>query len=240
MAELSGLDESTDPKKGAGICAKTGEFVLEVLKPLLWSVEEPNLYTLKLSLYDKEGEGQCLLEERSLQVGLRSIAFDPKKGFWLNGERVKLNGVCVHHDGGSVGAAVPIAIWERRFRKLKDMGVNSIRCSHNPPDPAFLDLCDREGFLVMDEAFDEWRITKGKAGGANTHESQGYSRFFEENYEWDLKSMLYRDRNHPSIILWSIGNEIPEQVVEDGWKTAARLKAICKATDPTRKIHSSQ
>lgn len=236
MAELSGLDESTDPKKGAGICAKTGEFVLEVLKPLLWSVEEPNLYTLKLSLYDKAGEGQCLLEERSLQVGLRSIAFDPKKGFWLNGERVKLNGVCVHHDGGSVGAAVPIAIWERRFKKLKDMGVNSIRCSHNPPDSAFLDLCDREGFLVMDEAFDEWRITKGKAGGANTHESQGYSRFFEENYEWDLKSMLYRDRNHPSIILWSIGNEIPEQVVEDGWKTAARLKAICKAIDPTRKI----
>ena len=103
----------------------------------------------------------------------------------------------MHHDGGCVGAAVPPEIWRRRLEKLKDMGVNSVRCSHNPPDEALLDLCDELGFYVMDEAFDEWRLMKAKEIGSNTHESHGYSMYFDACHEWDLKTMLYRDRNHP-------------------------------------------
>lgn len=106
-----------------------------------------------------------------------------------------------------MGAAVPLQIWKRRLEKLKEMGANSIRMSHNPPDPGLLELCDEMGFLVMDEAFDEWKILKGKELGSNTHESRGYSEWFAQCHEEDLKAMLYRDRNHPSVVIWSIGNE---------------------------------
>ncbi|MFR3258444.1 MAG: glycoside hydrolase family 2 TIM barrel-domain containing protein [Lachnospiraceae bacterium] len=116
------------------------------------------------------------------------------------------------------------------------MGVNSVRCSHNPPDEALLDLCDELGFYVMDEAFDEWRLMKAKEIGSNTHESHGYSMYFDACHEWDLKTMLYRDRNHPGIVLWSIGNEIPEEVVVGGEELAVELSGYCHTIDPTRKV----
>lgn len=215
-----------------GLCTSTTEFTFPVKNPMLWSPETPILYKLELSLL----RGKELLETRVEQIGFRSAEFDNRKGFLLNGEQVKLNGVCLHHDGGCVGAAVPPAVWERRLMKLKDMGVNAIRCSHNPPDVALLDLCDRLGFLVMDEAFDEWALMKSKEVGANTHESHGYSMYFDECHEWDIKTMLYRDRNHTSIVLWSIGNEIPEETVEGGEKLAIELREYCHTIDPSRRI----
>lgn len=214
-----------DRAAGFQICA-----ALENVR--FWDTEHPVLYELTLSLM-KAG---VLLDQKTWRIGVRTAEFDAKRGFLLNGKQVKLNGVCLHHDGGCVGAAVPLKIWERRLIKLKDMGCNSIRFSHNPPDPGLLTLCDTMGFLVMDEAFDEWKITKRKEWGSNTHESLGYSKWFDECGEADLRAMLLRDRNHPCIVLWSIGNEVPEQLAEDGDQLAARLKEIVRSLDPTRKI----
>jgi len=214
------------------VWTNTCTFEMSVDKPCLWSPKTPDLYRLQLSLW----QGEECLEIREEKIGIREIAFHHNKGFLLNGKQVKINGVCLHHDGGCVGAAVPKAIWERRLRKLKDMGVNSIRCAHNPPDTVLLDLCDELGIMVMDEAFDEWEHMKLKETGTNTHGSYGYSMYFKECHEWDLKTMLYRDRNHPSIILWSIGNEVPEQVVAGGEFIVRRLKDICHVIDPSRCI----
>ena len=208
------------------------EIMMPVKNPVRWTVEKPVLYQVVVSLYEED----CLIEKRIEPVGFRTASFDANRGFLLNGEQVKLNGVCLHHDGGSVGAAVPPAIWKRRLEKLKNMGVNSIRCSHNPPDVALLALCDQMGFLVMDEAFDEWEQMKDKAAGTNTHESHGYSAYFKQCHEWDMKTMLYRDRNHPSIILWSIGNEVPEQNLPGGEELVKELRDICHTIDPTRRI----
>lgn len=200
--------------------------------PALWEMESPVLYDVDTRVY-ADGE---LQDEVHTQIGIRSAEFHKDRGFLLNGRQVKLNGVCVHHDGGCVGAAVPSQIWERRLTKLKAMGVNAIRMSHNPPDTQLLDLCDRMGFLVMDEAFDEWHILKGKELGSNTHESRGYSDWFDTCHEEDLRCMLLRDRNHPSIILWSIGNEVPDQMDADGYLTARKLKGLCKSLDPQRAV----
>ncbi|MDE5932207.1 MAG: beta galactosidase jelly roll domain-containing protein, partial [Lachnospiraceae bacterium] len=206
------------------------EFVIDA--PMLWAPEHPSLYEVVTKLYRED----VLLDEVHTNFGIRHAVFDKEKGFLLNGEQCKLNGVCIHHDGGCVGAAVPPEIWERRLRKLKEMGVNAIRMSHNPPDPALLELCDREGFLVMDEAFDEWKILKGKEFGSNTHESRGYSEWFEQCHENDLRAMLLRDRNHPCIVIWSIGNEVPDQQHPQGYLTARHLKEICRELDPDRVI----
>jgi beta-galactosidase len=204
----------------------------EISSPVLWDVENPALYKIVTKVY----ANGLLQDEVHTMTGFRSTRFDSKQGFLLNGVRVKLNGVCIHHDGGCVGAAVHPQIWERRLEKLIEMGVNAVRMSHNPPDPALLDLCDRMGLMVMDEAFDEWRILKGKELGSNTHESRGYSEWFDSCHEEDLQAMLLRDRNHPSIIIWSIGNEVPEQTVPEGYLTANHLKGICKELDPERAV----
>ncbi|MDO4292915.1 MAG: glycoside hydrolase family 2 TIM barrel-domain containing protein [Eubacteriales bacterium] len=201
-------------------------------KPVLWDTEHPSLYRVITRVYQ---DGRLQDQEETL-TGLRSAVFCPEQGFLLNGVRTKLNGVCIHHDGGCVGAAVPPAVWERRLEKLREMGVNAVRMSHNPPDPALLDLCDRMGFLVMDEAFDEWRILKGKELGSNTHESRGYSEWFDQCHEEDLRGMLLRDRNHPCVVIWSIGNEVPDQTDPMGCQTARRLKAICRELDGTRAV----
>ena len=206
------------------------DFLLE--SPVLWDTENPALYKAVTKIY-KDG---LLLDEVCTVTGFRNVRFDSTQGFLLNGVRVKLNGVCVHHDGGCAGAAVHPQIWERRLEKLKAMGVNAVRMSHNPPDPALLDLCDRMGLMVMDEAFDEWRIMKGKELGSNTHESRGYSEWFDSCHEEDMRLMLLRDRNHPSIIIWSIGNEVPDQTVPEGYLTARHLKNICKELDPERLV----
>ena len=155
--------------------------------------------------------GIDVIDEYQTPFGVRSIKFDPDKGFFLNGVSTKLKGVCLHHDGGSVGAAVPEKIWKIRLEKLKAAGCNAIRTSHNPVAPEFLDLCDQMGFMVLAEAFDEWEYNKCKwIKGWNLGKPglDGYGDNFEQWSEKDLSGMVIRDINHPSIILWSIGNEL--------------------------------
>ncbi len=178
-----------------------------VSNPALWDVDNPNLYTLKAAL-SIDGKPADTLET---PFGVRWFRFDPNEGFFLNGRNLKLKGVCLHHDAGPVGAAVPEKMWVRRLKALKEIGCNAIRCSHNPPAPEFLDLCDRMGFLVMDEAFDEFTPTKNKwVKGRNVGvpSRDGYGQVFEKWSIRDIQDMVRRDRNHPSIIMWSIGNEI--------------------------------
>ena len=185
----------------------SGEMLLTVPNARLWGPDDPYLYTLKCNaIVDRLG-----IDEVTIPVGIRTFRFDGDKGFFLNGENMKLKGVCVHHDGGALGAAVPKAVWERRLRKFKAAGCNALRTAHNPPDPLLLDLCDELGFLVMDEAFDEWEGVKNKWWqGHNVYPPKrfGYGEDFPQWYRADLEGMVRRDRNHPSIILWSIGNEI--------------------------------
>ncbi|MBR3741633.1 MAG: DUF4982 domain-containing protein [Clostridia bacterium] len=184
-----------------------GTVELTVENPRLWSPDSPYLYTL---------EGQALLSGEAkdtvrIPFGIRTFRFDPDLGFFLNGENMKLKGVCVHHDAGCLGAAVPKNVWERRLRKFKEAGCNALRTAHNPPDPDLLDACDELGLLVMDEAFDEWEGTKNKWWqGHNVYPPKhyGYAEDFPQWHVADLTSMVKRDRNHPSIVLWSIGNEI--------------------------------
>ncbi len=180
---------------------------LTVQQAKLWSPDTPTLYKLLGRIYHK-GE---LVEEMALNFGFRDIRFDPKEGFFLNGVNTKFRGVCLHHDGGVLGAAVAPEVWRRRLEKLKAVGCNAIRCSHNPPAADFLDLCDEMGFLVMDEAFDEWEGIKNKWWqGHNVYPPKlyGYGEDFPQWHKADLQEMVLRDRNHPSIVLWSIGNEI--------------------------------
>lgn len=176
--------------------------------PRLWSPDTPYLYLMRTYYAINGGEPYLVQQER---VGIRSIRFDSEQGFFLNGSMTHLKGVCIHHDGGCLGAAMTAEVWQRRLEALKDCGCNAIRCSHNPHMPELYDLCDIMGFLVMDEAFDEWENAKNKwSVGHNVYppKHQGYYEDFPQWYEADLRSMVRRDRNHPSVILWSIGNEI--------------------------------
>lgn len=180
---------------------------LKVKKPRRWNLDAPYLYTLKTELLC---DGKRI-DGSSTNVGLRTLKFDANKGFALNGEWMKVKGVCLHHDAGVLGAVVPPEVWERRLRNLKEIGVNAIRMSHNPQAPVLYDLCDRMGFLVMDEASDEWEFPKRKwIKGWNAGEPSydGSFDFFEEWIERDVTDMVRRDRNHPCIFLWSIGNEV--------------------------------
>lgn len=175
--------------------------------PALWSPAAPNMYSVASRLR----VGQSIVDAVETPFGIRSAAFDAGKGFLLNGVKTVLKGVCLHHDAGALGAVVPERVWERRLRILKEAGCNAIRTSHNPPAPELLDLCDRMGFLVMDEAFDEWARPKKKwieGWNAGQPGLDGYAEHFEEWAIRDIRSMVERDRNHPSIVLWSIGNEI--------------------------------
>ncbi|HEU6450542.1 MAG TPA: glycoside hydrolase family 2 TIM barrel-domain containing protein [Gemmatimonadaceae bacterium] len=196
---------------------------LRVTAPRLWSTGTPVLYTLRSELLD----GANTVDTLDTRFGIRTIAYDADSGFSLNGKRVKLLGVNLHHDGGAVGAAVPERVWKRRLEVLKSMGANAIRTSHNPPAPEFLDLCDRLGLLVMAEALDEWTV--GKV-------DEGYHRYFDEWSERDLTDFIHRDRNHPSIVLWSAGNEIGEQSMPGGEKVLERLVGIFHAEDPSRPV----
>ena len=187
--------------------SKTINNDIDVDNPALWSPESPVLYTLVSEVH----VGDELVDSVTTTFGIRRFHFDPDKGFFLNGKNMKLKGVCLHHDAGPVGAAVPEEMWERRLQTMKEMGSNAIRCSHNPPAPEFLDLCDRMGFLVQDEAFDEFTPTKRKwvkGWNRGTPSRDGYGDVFEEWAVRDISDMVKRDRNHPSIIMWSIGNEV--------------------------------
>ncbi len=189
--------------KGKGsIVAKVGKSdahqCLVVQRPLLWSVDNPYLYRLKVEIF----AGDRVIDSQELPVGIRYFNFDAQSGFSLNGIKMKINGVCMHGDLGCLGVAVSEDALHRQLVMLKEMGANAIRCSHNPPAPELLNMCDSMGFLVMDEAFDSW--LKGKT-------QFDYSTHFAEWHKRDLTDMVLRDRNHPSIIMWSVGNEVLEQ-----------------------------
>jgi beta-galactosidase len=202
--------------------------------PKLWSAQNPDSYTLKSTL---EYDGQ-VMDDYAVTIGIRKIEFTPERGMLVNGVPEKLKGICLHQDAGSLGVAVPLGVWYERLKKLKDMGCNAIRPSHHPFAPEFYDMCDKMGFYVMDEAFDEWN--KGYTWGTteNTYGKipYGYHLYFNQWAETDLRAMVRRDRNHPSVIMYSIGNEIPNQRTPDGTQLAKRLQDICHSEDPTRLV----
>ena len=198
----------------------------EVRNPRLWDFKTPNRY-VAITTVTQEGKVKDIAET---PFGVRTIAFTADKGFLLNGARVPLQGVCDHHDLGPLGSALNLRGLERQLELLREMGCNSIRTSHNPPAPELLDLCDRLGLVVMDEAFDCWARGKGK----NTND---YHRLFPDWHEKDLRALVRRDRNHPCVVLWSIGNEISEQMDRGaGHKIAAELARIVHEEDPTRPV----
>jgi beta-galactosidase len=199
---------------------------VRVEKPNLWSLANPYLYKVRSAVREQDR----VVDQYDTPIGIREAVFDADKGFLLNGEHVKLNGVCLHHEAGCLGAAVPERVWERRLGILREMGSNAIRTSHNPYAEEFLDLCDRMGFLVMNEAFDEWKVPKGQIG------PNGYSNYFDEWYERDVTNFVHRDRNHPSVVLWSAGNEIGDQSAPQGADTLRKLLAVFHAEDPTRLV----
>jgi len=197
--------------------------MLTIDKPELWDLESPHLYLAKSAVY-RNGR---IIDTYETKFGVRSIEYSSTDGFLLNGKQVKFRGVCQHHDLGPLGSAVNYRATERQLEILKSIGVNAIRTSHNPPSPEQLELCDKLGILVQVEAFDEWKIAKVE---------NGYNKIWDEWHEKDLRDMIKRDRNHPSVVMWSIGNEIREQGRKNGGELAAHLTAICHEEDPTRPV----
>jgi beta-galactosidase len=209
---------------------------IEVPRPKMWSINSPSIYYLISEIIFN---GQ-VLDDQVTSFGIRKLEYIPNKGLFINGKSEKLNGVCIHQDVGSFGIAVPIEVWHHRLMKLKEMGCNAVRTSHHPFAPEFYDLCDSIGFYVLNEAFDEW--TRGWSynytGNNRGKAPNGYHLYFNQWSETDLKAMLWRDRNHPSIVMYSIGNEIPDQKNLEGYKIAQNLVSICHAEDDTRPVTS--
>jgi beta-galactosidase len=203
-------------------------FGLEMIvkNPQLWNVGNGALY--KASVQIRVREDKNTFDHEIVPFGIREFHFDAKTGFWLNGKNFKVKGVCIHHDGSAFGAAVPIAVWERRLKELRKLGANAIRTAHNPPAPEFLDLADKMGFLVMDELFDQWTVAK------NPYD---YHLYFNEWSKRDVTDTVRRDRNHPSIILWSAGNEIHDTPKpEIAIPILKGLVETFHASDPTRPV----
>ncbi len=199
---------------------------IEVLNPDLWSTDQPQLYRL----ISKISKANQIIDEQVTTVGIRDSKFDAATGYWLNGKNIKIKGVCLHSDGGAVGSAVPLAIWEYRFKLLKEVGVNAIRTAHNPVAPEFLDLCDRMGFLVLDENFDTWNAAKQGA-------EKGYNLYFSKWWEKDTRDMVLRDRNHPSIIMYSVGNEIRDNLNDSaGFQKYRNQQNLIHSLDPARPV----
>ncbi len=222
IRDASGMEVAENTAPATAVAAgKTSDVaqMLMVTNPALWSLTSPTLYTVVTTV----SVAGTVVDTYTTPFGIRSFAFDANKGFTLNGESVKLNGTCNHHDLGSLGAAVNFRAIQKRMELLKEMGVNALRTSHNPPAPEFLYLADSMGFLVMDEAFDCWDQSKVK---------YDYARFFKQWGTVDIADMVARDRNHPSIIIWSIGNEIPNP----NPTTAQSLMTAVKTKDATRVI----
>ena len=217
----TGVGAATSPATtvAAGKTATVTQTVM-VSNPKLWSLASPNLYSVVTTV----SAGGSVVDTYTTSFGIRTFAFSATSGFTLNGAPVKINGTCNHHDLGALGAAVNTRAMEKRLQQLKSMGVNGLRTSHNPPAPELLDLADRLGFLVMDEAFDCWDQAK------NTYD---YARFFSKWSATDIGDMVMRDRNHPSVIIWSIGNEIQDS---NNATVAQSLIAAVKAKDTTRVI----
>jgi beta-galactosidase len=209
------------------------EFVqdIEVASPSLWSVESPVLYTAVNEIYRMNGQERSeVIDKVENQFGIRTISVSAEQGFLLNNKPLKLKGGCMHHDNGPLGAAAFDRAEERRVELMKASGFNAIRCAHNPPSPAFLAACDRLGMLVIDEAFDMWREQKNP---------EDYHLYFDEWWQRDINSMVLRDRNHPSVIFWSIGNEIPERGKPEGAALARTLSNYVRSLDPTRPVTSA-
>ena len=217
--------ESTHRIAAGGMQEFDQKFVVE--NPLLWSPDSPDLYRVESTV----AAGGKTLDNYTTPLGIRSCEFTADRGFLLNGERVDIKGVCLHHDFGALGTAVSKAALRRQLEILRAMGCNAIRTSHNPREPEFYEMCDRMGFLVMNEVFDVWEQKKL---------ANDYHRFFKEWHKRDLSDTVRRDRNHPCVILWSIGNEVNEQHREDfpgqGGEIAKRLVEICKKHDPNRAV----
>ena len=199
---------------------------ITISNPLLWSPEAPNLYRAEIKVLTDNK----VTDASRTTFGIRSIRFTTENGFQLNGKTVKINGGCVHHDNGCLGAAAFDRAEERRVELLKSAGFNAIRTSHNPPSEAFLDACDRLGMMVIDEAFDGWRESKTPFD---------YSVCFDEWWQRDIEAMVFRDRNHPSIIMWSTGNEIIERKKPEAVETAEMLADCIRKIDPTRPVTSA-
>lgn len=206
---------------------------VQVQNPELWSIETPNQYLVVTKVF----EGNKLLDMYETRFGIRDIRFEVETGFWLNGENIKVKGVNNHYGAGPVGAAVPEDVLYRRLLILKEMGCNAIRTAHNPFSPEFYDMCDSMGFLVMDEVFDEWIASWPWENYENQGKVKyGYHLHFEEWAETDLKDIIVRDRNHPSIFMWSVGNEIPDQCYPEGPERLKPLMDIVHELDKTRPI----
>ncbi|MGW8314099.1 MAG: glycoside hydrolase family 2 TIM barrel-domain containing protein [Bacteroidales bacterium] len=199
---------------------------MEIPSPTLWSVDDPHMYGAVIRIENDNHKPTDLMK---VPFGIRTIEFTTD-GFFLNGKNIMLKGGCMHHDNGPLGAAAYDRAEERRVELMKASGFNAIRCAHNPPSPAFLDACDRLGMLVIDEAFDMWR--KGK-------NPEDYHLYFDQWWQKDITSMIRRDDNHPSIIMWSIGNEIPERADPEGVETSAMLADFIRGLDPSRPVTSA-
>lgn len=200
---------------------------MKVDKPLLWSPETPALYRAEIELIKGKGRRTVVVDKRSMKTGIRTIAFSREHGFQLNGVSRKFQGVCLHHDLGPLGAAVNKAALIRQVKILKDMGCDAIRTSHNMPSTMQMEVYDSLGMMVMAESFDMWRYPKCK---------NGYARFFDKWGDKDIEHLVLNHRNHPSLVMYSIGNEIPEQWSQEGVDIARRLQNICHRLDPTRLV----
>ncbi len=223
LLDASGAEAGKGSTSARVSGAGSGDAQVEIRlpSPKLWSTETPNLYRAEVELVD----GPRVVDRTASTFGIRTIEVDAERGLRINGRAVKLKGGCLHHDNGVLGAAAIDRAEERRVELMKANGFNAIRTSHNPPSPAFLDACDRLGVVVIDEAFDQWRAAKNP---------QDYHRFFDAWWQRDVQAMVLRDRNHPSVVFWSIGNEIHERADPDGVEIAAKLVAEIKRLDPTR------
>jgi beta-galactosidase len=229
QTSILGPDGASIGSVEAGQAVPAGKSVefqqnIPVKKPQLWNLDDPKLYRAS----SKVIVGGATLDDQITPFGIRDFKFDPNTGFWLNGKNFKIKGVCLHHEGGAFGAAVPLGVWQHRLEALRLLGVNAVRTAHNPPSPEFLDLCDRMGFLVMDEFFDCWTVAKNPFD---------YHLFFNEWSKIDARDTIRRDRNHPSIILYSVGNEIHDTPKADLAKGILKgLVEVCHENDPTRPV----
>jgi len=215
--------KSTEYIEPSGTVLAKNSFTID--DPELWSPDQPGLYAVNCYLMEQNK----LIDHVRTMHGIRSAEFDPDRGFLLNGEKVMMKGVCLHHDGGELGAAVPIESWKRRLSLLKELGVNALRLAHNPHAPEVLDLCDRMGFLVIDEMYDKWE---------ESWNSDNEMVQFASTWEADLRNFIRRDRNHPSVVLWSVGNETMEQLNDPALGVAwyDDLKELVLSIDSTRQI----